>query len=379
MMLPVHWQSLFDFAVLACAIYVVLAWARQARAVRIALAIIGLHVGAIAARNYDLAITSWVFSAAGFLAIAVLLVIFQPELRYALMRLDTILRSGWRKQAALATTYRAISDAAFDMAEARVGALLVLVRHDAISELMQDGIMLGAQVSRELIAAIFQKTSPLHDGAVVIDGPVITRAEAVLPLTQRPDVPSFFGTRHRAAMGLAERSDAIVIVVSEERGTVTLMQNRKLREMRASDELTKILEQIEAGPQTGWPARLKLAITRNLRLKLAATALAAGVWIVALYTGATIRTVTVPVAFSAVPPGMTITSQSAAGLAVQLRGNSLMMDSAALSGLVAKFSLSGAQPGPRSLAVTANNFDLPPGIRFERASPSTVSVKLVRP
>lgn len=140
---------------------------------------------------------------------------------------------------------------------------------------MADGTRLGAEISRELIAAIFQKMSPLHDGAVVITGQTINRARAVLPLTHRPDVPPFFGTRHRAAMGLAERSDALVIAVSEERGTVTPIEDRKIREIRNSEQLAGVLELLETRPDVGLPVRVRRAFTRNLRFKFAAAGLAA--------------------------------------------------------------------------------------------------------
>ena len=375
-MLLVRWQTVLDFLVLTGAVYILLGWAQRARAVRIALGIIGLHVGALLARNYDLAITSWVLSGAGFIAIAVLLVVFQPELRRAFMRLDTLIRSGWHRRVALGPTYRAISEAAFELAHAYVGGLIVLVRDDTIGELVQGGVILGSDVSRELLVAIFQKNSPLHDGAVIVDGQKLTQARVILPLTVRTDVPPSFGTRHRAAMGLADRSDALVLVVSEERGTVTLLQDGRLREMRDSEQTALTLAQLEAGPALSRLRQLRLALTRNLRLKFAAVALAAGVWAVTLYTGTTVRSVPVSVAFSGVPAGMNISAQSTPEIDIQLRGNALMMDSDSLNRLVAVFNLSGAKPGVHTLHVTPRTLDLPPGIRFERANPSVVSVRL---
>ncbi|HVX65647.1 MAG TPA: diadenylate cyclase [Bryobacteraceae bacterium] len=373
----VRWQSPVDFVVLVGAIYLLLSWAKKARAVRIALGIIGLYSGALVARNYDLPITSWILSAGGFLAIAVLLVVFQPELRHAFMRLDALIRTGWRKEIVLDTTYRAISEAAFALGAERVGALMVLVRRDAITELIQDGTPLGAQVSHELLQAIFQKTSPLHDGAVIIDGPVATRASAVLPLTQGTDIPPFFGTRHRAGMGLAERSDAAVIVVSEQRGTVTLMQDRKLHEMQSAGQLVRMLEHLESAKTPSWPVRLRYALTHQLRFKLAAVALAAALWAIALFaSGTTVRTVAVPIEFTGVPAGMMITSQTASELTIQLRGNALFMDSSAVGRLVATFNLNRAKPGSHRLRVDAADFDLPFGVRFERATPAEVTVRL---
>ncbi len=374
----VRWQSTVDFLVLAAAIYVLLKWARQARAVRIALVILGLNAGALVARNYDLTITSWVLSTVGLLAVAVLLVVFQPELRHTFMRLDAIMRSGWSERAMVDPARRAISEAVFDLAGQRVGALIVLVGRASIAELIQGGTQLGAEVTRDLIEAIFQKTSPLHDGAVIVEANSITRAGAVLPLTQRTDVPEFYGTRHRAAMGLADRSDALVIAVSEQRGTVTLIQDGKTRELSSPEQLSEVLKRLETEARVSWPGRLRLALTSQLRLKLAAVGIAAGLWGLALYTaGTTVRTVSVPVVFSNVPAGMNIGSQSVFDVDVQLRGNPFSMAAASLSRLVATVDLRGSQPGVRTVSVRSRDLALPPGIRFERASPASVTVKLV--
>ena len=374
---PIRWQSAVDFLVLAAAIYLLLLWAKQARAVRIALAILGLNVGALLARDYDLVITSWVLSAAGLLAIAVLLVVFQPELRHTLMRLDTLVRFGWHRHSALGPARRAMAEAAFALAGQRTGALIVLVRGASIAELIQGGTRLGAEVSRDLLVAIFQKASPLHDGAVIVEGNTLARAGAVLPLTQRSDVPEFYGTRHRAAMGLADRSDALVIAVSEERGTVTLMQDGQSREIASAARLAELLGRLETEPRLNRLARLRLAVASNIRFKLAALAIAAAIWGIALYTaGTTVRTVTVPVVFSHVPAGMRITSQSSSDVDVQLSGNPVSMGSASLARVAATLDLSGAQPGVRTLNFKARDLELPPGVRFERASPPSVSVRL---
>ena len=206
----VRWQSVVDFVVLTAALYTLLRWAQQARALRVALVVLGLHAGALVSRHFDLALTSWVLDGAAILAIVVLLLVFQAELRRFFMRLDSLLN--WRSQAAstLAETYQSIAEAAFHLASGSVGALIVVVRRNAVTELVSGGLTMEAGVSPEILEAIFQKTSPLHDGAVIVRGDRMVRAAAVLPLTERDRVPSYYGTRHRAAMGLSERCDALV-------------------------------------------------------------------------------------------------------------------------------------------------------------------------
>ncbi|HUK34292.1 MAG TPA: diadenylate cyclase, partial [Vicinamibacterales bacterium] len=213
-----RWQSAVDFIVLTVAIAVVLRWSSETRALRLALSILALRVAAVLTDQLGLLITTWVLDALTLIALLVLVVAFQPELRRAVMRLDLPGRAAHERQL---PTLVALADAAFTLARIRCGALIVILQEDSIDELITGGVVITARVSSELLQAMFQKQSPLHDGAVVVDGDQITHAGAILPLTQR-SVPDEYGTRHRAGVGLSERSDAQVIVVSEERGDVTI-------------------------------------------------------------------------------------------------------------------------------------------------------------
>jgi DNA integrity scanning protein DisA with diadenylate cyclase activity len=161
----VRWQSVVDFVVLTAALYILLRWAQQARALRVALVVLGLHAGALVSRRFDLVLTSWVLDGTAILSIVVLLLVFQAELRRFFMRLDSVLN--WPAQAAsrVAETYQSIAQAAFRLAGASLGALMVVVRREAVTELVSGGITLEAAVSPEILEAIFQKTSPVHDGA----------------------------------------------------------------------------------------------------------------------------------------------------------------------------------------------------------------------
>jgi len=372
----VRWQSAVDFVVLAAALYLLLKWAQQARALRVALVVVGLHAGAMVARQVDLTLTSWVLDGAAILSIVLLVLVFQPELRRFFMRLDSVLN--WRLPAAsrLAETCQSISTAAFHLAEASVGALIVVARRNAIGELVSDGITLDAAASPEILEAIFQKTSPVHDGAVIIRGDHIIKAAAVLPLTDRERVPSYYGTRHRAAMGLSERCDALVVVVSEERGEVTLMDGRRIVRFDDAPKLAQYLNSICARPSTSMAARLRQSLFSNAGVKLAALGLAAAIWSTSfLPIGATVRTVSVPVEFLSVPPGMDISTPSDR-LEVQVRGSAWLMDSVSLTRIVAHFNMRGARAGSLDIPVAAGNLGLPPGIVMERVAPASIHVRL---
>ncbi len=372
-----RWLSLIDFVVLTLALYAVLSWARQARAMRLAFWIVGLYALSLVTRHFDLIITSWVLDAASVGLIVMLLMIFQPELRRAFLRLDNLLRVSPRSASAHDPAYRAISDAGFAMARERIGALIVIVRDDSIAELVEGGIAIGAEISGLLLEALFQKTSPLHDGATIIESGRITRAGVILPLSHRPDVPVHFGTRHRAAMGLAERSDALVIAVSEERGEVSLMRGRTWRVAPSAAELLELLEKLQAPRRASWTERVLRAATRNMRVKLAATGLGVLLWALTFFaSGITIRTVTVPVEFSNVPRGLNVVYSSANVLEVSLRGRAWVMESTNPGTLVARFDLRSQHEGDVKLYPTARDLNLPPGVLLDGVEPPAVSVRI---
>jgi diadenylate cyclase len=376
--LSFSWRNLVDFLVLAGAFYVVLRWAARARALRIALTITALYVGSLFARRLELIITSWILQAAALVALALLVVLFQPEVRRALMGIDRQFLTWPRRTSAADQANRTVADAAFALAAQRIGALFAMVRRDPLVELVEGGIAMAAEITPGLIDAIFQTTSPLHDGAVVIQNGRIARANAVLPLTQRPDVPAQFGTRHRAAMGLAERTDAFVIAVSEERGQVTVMQGRDYRRVESAEQLALMLNQAFTHIRRPLFERISLAITAHWRLKLAALALAAMIWGVAtLESGTAVRTVSVPIEFRNVPRGLDIADQSAAEIEVQLRGRTWMLDTMNMPRLVARFDLGNSKEGVSTVQVEPDILPLPPGVVIMRVTPSAIRVHLV--
>ena len=366
-----------DFLVLAAAFYALLRWAISARALRIALAVVVLRALALLTQRLDLVITSWILDGAAILTILLLLLIFQPELRRAFMQLDSALQHRLRAPSAVAHQNRIIADVAFELARSRTGALIVVVRRDAVNELTEDGVAIGATVSAGLLIAIFQKTSPLHDGAVLLEGGRVTKAGVVLPLTHGREVPAFYGTRHRAGMGLAERCDASVIVVSEESGEVTLMQGRRRQQIEAPMKLVTALEDKQGSTQASGASRLKRLLFTNLRLKLAALGLAAIFCSISfLAAGNSVRTVVVPVEFSNVPAGMEIADQSADTLELQVRGSPWIMDSVNLGELIARYDVKDLQSGRHTLELPSNALNLPPGIAVERMTPAKIRIVL---
>jgi diadenylate cyclase len=160
--------------------------------------------------------------------IIVVVVLFQDELRRGLTKvgLQPVLRN--RGKTVFNKTLEDLTLTASKLSKAGLGALIVIQREVGLDDLIEDSVIVDAQVSRKLLFSLFVKESPLHDGAVLIDGDRIKAAGCILPLSYDPELDPSLGTRHRAAVGISSRSDALVVVVSEETGNISLVKDGKL-------------------------------------------------------------------------------------------------------------------------------------------------------
>jgi hypothetical protein len=266
----------------------------------------------------------------------------------------------------------------FAMAHSNIGAVVVLARKDPIVNLVSGGIGIDAEVSKGLLEAIFRRDSPIHDGAVIISGDRIALARVVLPSTGRDDLPADLGTRHRAALGLAESSDALVLVSSEERGQVVVIEDSHVRPMPDENTLRKALYSLQPKQPPSLAAKLRSLLFANMKYRLSAVALASLIWGISFFGGgAMVKSVSASVEFVNVPSGLYISNQSASSVSVQLRGNSWLMDSATAS-LTARLDVSKLDAGWHTISLDSNDLKLPPGVDLERVLPKTVSVRLVR-
>lgn len=171
-------------------------------------------------------------------------VLFQPELRRGLEELgknDFFARFFAVSPRENYDVLKVIAVAAEEMAQEKQGALIILEREIPLGEIASSGQAINAEVSEPLLKQLFFRDTPLHDGAVLIRGNRIMAAGCILPLSARIDLPLYFGTRHRAGVGMSEQADAVVIIVSEERGKITLVQNGKITECNRQGELLTYL------------------------------------------------------------------------------------------------------------------------------------------
>ena len=202
-----------------------------------------------AAYVFDLDATYYIFNSILDIGVLALIILFQPEIRDALEKVGSGSMSGImsfgdqkKKRQQYSKAIDEICTAVNDLSKTKTGALIVISRTTRLDEITETGIMLNADVNSFLIRNIFFNKAPLHDGAVVIDEARIAAAGCLLPLTRRTDVDGDLGTRHRAAIGMSETSDAIVIVVSEETGIISVAYECELTREYTAESLSTFLK-----------------------------------------------------------------------------------------------------------------------------------------
>ena len=242
-----------DIFIVAVIIYYIVMNLRGTRAVQLMRGIIVAIAVFMLSSILHLNTLNYILGAVFQIAMYALIVIFQPELRNLLEHMGRLKFGHFLGLAFVLSAGREdmenvilnIAAAAADMSETRTGALIVIERDTRLGEFMNSGTTLDADVTCELLENIFVPNTPLHDGAVIIRGNKIITAGCVLPLTANTNLSSELGTRHRAALGLSETSDAIVVVVSEETGKISIALNgsltRNLNETSLRKALTKLL------------------------------------------------------------------------------------------------------------------------------------------
>lgn len=236
------WTDLFEILLVAFLLYRLLLVIQRTRAMQILLGVVLLVLGYAFARLFDLILIRLLLEQLFQYGAIAALVVFQPELRAALARLgqSRLVRAFQRLEESKVADE--IVEAVERLSRGRVGAILAIEQEIGLAEYGETGSPVEARVSAEMITTIFTPYSPLHDGAVLIRGDVITTAGAILPLTQSTVADRSLGTRHRAALGLSEETDAIVVVVSEETGQISLAVGGRLEKHLSPDQLTERLQ-----------------------------------------------------------------------------------------------------------------------------------------
>lgn len=235
------WRDLLEIIVVSVVIYRVLLLLQRTRAVQIFVGIVVLIVVYAAAWVLKLGMIVYLLQLIFTYGAFALLIVFQPELRAALAQLGRTPMARLLHRMGETEVAEQIADAVERLSRSGIGAIIAVEREVTLDEFVASGSELQAKVSTDLLATIFTPYSPLHDGAVIVRGDTIVAAGCILPLSQASQLDRSLGTRHRAALGLAEESDALVIVVSEETSAISIAANGKLRRNLTPVQLREIL------------------------------------------------------------------------------------------------------------------------------------------
>ncbi len=237
-----RWQDVLDILIVAYVVYRIALLIRGTRTMQMVVGMAIIGVAYVASQVLGLFTLNWLLN--NFLGslFVILVVIFQADIRRALTRVGAGPFLGARASAAGVAEELAM--AAAWLSARRIGALIVIEQENGLNEFVETGRLLYSKLSAELLETIFMRGSPLHDGAVIVKGDQVLAASCVLPLSSNPNVSLSLGTRHRAAIGMTEDTDALVLVVSEEDGTISIARNGQLQRGLEPSEILETLRRL---------------------------------------------------------------------------------------------------------------------------------------
>ncbi len=260
----IGFADVLDILIVAAVIFALVRFIRRTNATKVANGILLLAIATWIATSMNLMVTSFILRQVFSIGILAVVILFQPEIRRALEKvgssqLFTLLGKEWGGQAidhVIAETVYACED----MARSRTGALIVFERDNRLNEALSSGTPVDAFVSTDLLKNIFYDKSPLHDGAVIIKEGRLAAAGCMLPLSQNPSLSRDLGMRHRAGIGISEQSDAVVVIVSEETGGISVAVDGLLKRHLTQDTFEALLRRellpLEEPEQNGFFYRL---------------------------------------------------------------------------------------------------------------------------
>jgi len=241
------WKLIVEILILWTVIYHILLFFEGTRAIQVLRGIIILLIAFFLVQKLNLEVLEWLLTKLFGISIIALLIIFHPEIRQGLARLGRKhIFSTTLKEEEMDYVLKQLSNAAKNLCDYKIGALIAVEMDDPLTTYIESGVFIDARVSSDLIQAVFTPANPLHDGGLVIQHGRVMAAGCLFPLTDSTDLSRIFGTRHRAALGLSEETDAIVIIVSEERKDMSLVYRGRLyKDLNKEDLFSKAKEIIK--------------------------------------------------------------------------------------------------------------------------------------
>ena len=249
----IKWTDIVEVLIISVLLYRVLAWIKESKAWSLLKGIVFILVFVMVAAMFSMTTILWIAKNIFGVAVTAMVVVFQPELRKALEQLGRrkVLSSLFSFDNRLIgerfsdETINEIARGSFEMGRAKTGALIVIAQNDPLTDYEKTGIILDSAISSQLLINIFEHNTPLHDGAVIVQGNRLVSATCYLPLSENMELSKELGTRHRAGVGISEVTDSMTVIVSEETGRVSVAYEGKLTRNVDIEELKEMLRSIQ--------------------------------------------------------------------------------------------------------------------------------------
>jgi len=355
--------DVLDILFISFVAYQLYVWFSGTKAFKALIGIVVLSGVYILAESWGLFLTTWVFQILWQVFVILLIILFQREIRQMLERFNPLRKFGYRQAETTEKWITGLSQWAFDAAKKKTGVLIAFERSDLVFDLITKGITIECDPIPETLNSIFIKESPLHDGASLISNGKILKASCFLPLTGQEDLPKEWGTRHRAALGLTEQSDACVLIVSEERGDVSLAMGQTMEKVADAQELihrlTETIVSSKNEEKILFKDRLKSWITCRYPLKLAVFAGVFILWLIFAGQQNFEKQMELPLRLNNIPDGFSLAQSGDPNVLITCRG--LRKDVSVLNknNISAALDLYSARSGTHLYPINTGNLILP--------------------
>jgi diadenylate cyclase len=372
-----RWQDGLDILILTFVFYRLYLWLRRKRALRMVMAILALPFCYAIAQWIDLPLSVWILQNLWAVILLVLVVIFQQEIREVLGRITLPTFLLGKPEVLPTKRLDKMAEAAFSMAKKGIGGLIVLQKGHDLDKFIQGKTLLDWEISEEIIISIFNPQSPLHDGAVVIQGDRIRYATALLPVSNSASLPKEWGTRHRAGVGITEVSDAECIIISEERGEVLFAYRGKVEKKECQEDLIKSFSELSSLPEEkiwekGWPGKLFSDLPRKAFFLMLVCLL----WISVVGIRKGEVSFNLPIEYYSVPQNLEITGEPLKEINVRIRGSQRLLSSVKTDNLRVRIDLSKANSGTNQISLSETNMNVPSGITVTNFYPRKIRIQL---
>lgn len=353
----IKFADVADIAIVSVFIYLMLVWLKKARARFIFIGMALLSVIYVLARFFGLYLTIVALQAFFAAALIMIVLIFQDDLRRLFERIAIFGVKGRRRTPNLVSQdIEIIASALANLSRKNIGALVVIKGEDLLDRHLEAGVFLDAAISQVLLESIFDKHVPSHDGAVIIDSDRLVKLGAYLPLSTNIKEVGRVGTRHAAALGITELTDALAIVVSEEDGVISAAEDGRIRYLKDTGQLMSTLQEFYRKKFPGKKGmRIKNFFTKHLLEKFIAVIIACSLWMVfAHHTGNVRRDFIVPIEYRNLAADRIISEPKAKAVTVTLNGTEQQFSLLKPEELKVSLDMSNIKDGENQIALTSD-------------------------